>query len=209
MLSTTDLASLPNRPPAQDTPDTPSTASIKLRSMPSPSKQPEIVAVQAPPRLSQRPTIHFRGSETDSSPPSVIYESRQSPVRGRDWKRITSFAVLCLANLLCAIDGSIVSVALPVIAAALQGSALQAFWAGTSFLLASALCQPLWAELAPLFGQKTLLLVALACFTTGTCLAVLATNFPFLLTARSMQGVGVGGILALTYTIVANLVSLR
>lgn len=113
MLSTTDLASLPNRPPAQDTPDTPSTASIKLRSMPSPSKQPEIVAVQAPPRLSQRPTIHFRGSETDSSPPSVIYESRQSPVRGRDWKRITSFAVLCLANLLCAIDGSIVSLPRP------------------------------------------------------------------------------------------------
>lgn len=54
-----------------------------------------------------------------------------------------------------------------------------------------------------------MLLAALAFFTLGTCLALLAENFPLLLAARSIQGLGGGGLLALTYVIVTDLVTLR
>ena len=54
-----------------------------------------------------------------------------------------------------------------------------------------------------------MLLAALAFFTLGTCLALLAENFPLLLAARGVQGLGGGGLLALTYVIVTDLVTLR
>jgi MFS family permease len=53
------------------------------------------------------------------------------------------------------------------------------------------------------------MLSALAFFTLGSSLAPLASSTPLILAARSIQGVGGGGIVALTYIITANLVSLQ
>ena len=54
-----------------------------------------------------------------------------------------------------------------------------------------------------------MLLDALAFFTLGTCLALVGDSFPPLLAARSIQGIGGGGLVALTYVIVTDLVILR
>lgn len=78
-----------------------------------------------------------------------------------------------------------------------------------SFLLASAVLQPLWAELSDIGGQKSTLLAALLLFTLGSVLAVASTSFALLLAGRVVQGVGVGGLVALTYVIVTHLVSLQ
>jgi uncharacterized membrane protein YhaH (DUF805 family) len=73
---------------------------------------------------------------------------------GRGWRFYGTFACLALLNLICAIDATILAVALPVrelhralktylltlvktIATALNATAIQAFWCGTSFLLCS------------------------------------------------------------------------
>lgn len=53
------------------------------------------------------------------------------------------------------------------------------------------------------------MLSALAFFTLGSSLAPLASNTALILTARSIQGVGGGGIVALTYIITTDLVSLQ
>lgn len=54
-----------------------------------------------------------------------------------------------------------------------------------------------------------MILVALTLFTAGAIICALAQNFTVLLTGRSIQGVGGGGIIALTYVVVTDLVSLR
>jgi len=52
----------------------------------------------------------------------------------RFWMVFAAFAVLTLT---VAIDSTSLSVALSIIATKLHGTAIEAFWAGTSFLLAS------------------------------------------------------------------------
>ena len=54
-----------------------------------------------------------------------------------------------------------------------------------------------------------MVLLALAFFTAGAIISALAHNFTVLLVGRSIQGVGGGGIIALTYVIVTDLVTLR
>lgn len=96
-----------------------------------------------------------------------------------------------------------------IIAKDLNGSAIEAFWAGTSFLLTSTVFQPSWAQFSHIFGRKLMLLLALVFFTVGAIIGALAKGFATMLVGRSIQGVGGGGIVALTYVIVTDMVSLK
>jgi MFS family permease len=102
-----------------------------------------------------------------------------------------------------------ISVALPIIAKKLNGTAIEAFWAGTSFLLTSTVFQPNYASFSHIFGRKPMVLVAITFFFIGVMIAAFANNFALLLIGRSLQGVGGGGIIALTEIIVTDLVPLR
>jgi MFS family permease len=91
----------------------------------------------------------------------------------------------------------------------LQGTAIEADWSGTSFLLTSTIFQPTFTSLSHIFGRRHLLLVALTFFTVGSILCALAHNFNLLFFGRSLQGAGSGGILTLSYVITTDLVTLR
>lgn len=54
-----------------------------------------------------------------------------------------------------------------------------------------------------------MLLVSLGTFTVGAIIASVANNSAMLLVGRSIQGIGGGGLVALTYVIVTDLVTLR
>jgi MFS family permease len=54
-----------------------------------------------------------------------------------------------------------------------------------------------------------LLLIALTFFTAGAIIAALAHNSTVMIVGRSVQGVGGGGISALTYVIVTDMVTLQ
>lgn len=54
-----------------------------------------------------------------------------------------------------------------------------------------------------------MILFALTFFTAGAIVCALAGNFTVLLVGRTIQGVGGGGIIALTYVVVTDLVTLR
>ncbi|KAI9714214.1 MAG: hypothetical protein M1812_006435 [Candelaria pacifica] len=125
------------------------------------------------------------------------------------WRFILAFISLSVISLMAALDATSLSVALSIIAAKLRGTAIEAFWAGTSFLLTSTVFQPSFASFSHIFGRKPLVLVALAFFTVGAIVAAVANNFTTLLVGRSLQGIGGGGILVLTEIIVTDLVPLR
>src|SRR5437667_7428702 len=96
-----------------------------------------------------------------------------------------------------------------IISEKLHGTAIEAFWAGTSFLLSSTVFQPSWALLSHIFGRKPLMLTALGFFTVGAIVAGLSHNFTAMLVGRTIQGTGAGGVIALTEVIVTDLVPLR
>lgn len=122
---------------------------------------------------------------------------------------VLAFGTLAVITLMVALDGTSLSVALPIMARALKGTAIEAFWAGTSFLLCSTIFQPSFAELSHIFGRKPLVMVALVFFLFGAVVAATANGFGSLLVGRSLQGVGGGGLIALTEILVTDMVPLR
>lgn len=89
------------------------------------------------------------------------------------------------------------------------GSAIEAFWAGTSFLLTSTVFQPSYASFSHIFGRKPLVFVALTLFAVGAILCGVAKNFTYMLVGRCIQGVGAGGIISLTEIIITDMVPLK
>lgn len=67
---------------------------------------------------------------------------------------LLAFASICIITLAAALDATSLSIALPVITERLHGTALEAFWSGTSFLVASAVVQPVLGGLSHVFGRK-------------------------------------------------------
>ena len=69
--------------------------------------------------------------------------------------------------------------------------------------------QPSFASFSNIFGRKPTVLFALSLFAVGALLAALSNNFTVLLVGRCVQGVGGGGLIALTGVIITDLVPLR
>ncbi|KAI8671387.1 hypothetical protein NCS57_00613700 [Fusarium keratoplasticum] len=149
---------------------------------------------------------------SSSNAPSVQLkevENVNMPTASRGWRFYGAFGTLCLVTFIIALDSTIICVALPTIAEDIGASAIEAFWCGTSFLLASTVIQPPVASLSHIFGRRPALLGSLTVFAGGSIMAALAKNIAVLLGGRTLQGLGSGGILALTYVIATDLVSLR
>jgi MFS family permease len=91
----------------------------------------------------------------------------------------------------------------------LSGTAIDTFWAGTSYLLACAVFQPFIVSLSDIFGRRQILLASVSFFTIGTIICCVAQDFSQLFAGRSVQGVGGGGITALSLIIVTDIVPLR
>jgi EmrB/QacA subfamily drug resistance transporter len=161
------------------------------------------------PRLFRSPT---KASSTYAEPSSDL----ESAPTGRqpEWKAGKSewavMLTLAIISLMVALDATILVPVLPTLAVELNGSATDAFWAGTSYLLTSAVFQPLIASLSDIFGRKEMLIISILLFTLGTLLcAPLANNFTTLLVGRSIQGIGGGGVITLGQVIYADIVPLR
>ncbi|KAI6818475.1 putative MFS transporter [Hortaea werneckii] len=152
----------------------------------------------------------YYGKHDSSIAAHQMAEKEEPPVTFKPGTRFyLAFSALASLSLVVALDGTSISVALPVMAKQLNGSAMDAFWAGTSFLLTSTIFQPIYAAFSHIFGRKEITLVAVFFFLTGTVVSGAAQNMPMMLVGRSIQGIGGGGIIALTNVILTDLVPLR
>jgi MFS family permease len=120
-----------------------------------------------------------------------------------------AFSALAALSLVIALDGTSISVALPIIADELNGTAMEAFWSGTSFLLSCTVFQPVYATFSHIFGRKALTLFAVILFLMGTIISALSHNMTLMLIGRTVQGAGGSGIIALTNVLITDLVPLR
>ncbi|KAJ8060209.1 hypothetical protein OCU04_010552 [Sclerotinia nivalis] len=144
------------------------------------------------------------------APSTTITAGHQPVVAFNPGKRyIAACTSILIVNLACALDATTIAVALPTISEALNGNAIEAFWAGTSFLLTSTVWQPVFIALSHVFGRRPLVLFSLILFTVGSVLGGVADSMVSLLVGRCLQGSGVGGILALTEALITDMVPLR
>src|SRR3954454_16161378 len=118
------------------------------------------------------------------------------------------FAVLVLAMLPAVLDQTILSAALPTIAADL-GRLADVSWIVTGYVMASTVSMPLWGKLGDRLGRKRLLQIALAVFLGGSALCGAAADVTQLVILRGVQGIGAGGLMTLAMACVADIVPPR
>ncbi|KAI9592674.1 major facilitator superfamily domain-containing protein [Syncephalis fuscata] len=112
---------------------------------------------------------------------------------------------LSLAILLSALDETIVATALPKIASDLNGFE-QISWVGTSYLLTSTVCQPLYGRFSDIFGRRIMILLAIVLFVLGSLGCGLAWSMTSLIIFRAISGIGGAGLLALSMVILTDIV---
>ena len=99
-----------------------------------------------------------------------------------------------------AVDGTIVSTAMPTVVASLGGLEYYA-WAFAAYMLFAAVSMPLYGRLADIYGRRRLFFVGVGIFVAGSVLAGLAGSMLQLVAFRAVQGVGAGAMFAIPYTI--------
>ena len=118
------------------------------------------------------------------------------------------FIGLMLGMFLAALDQTIVGTALPTIVNSLHGLN-HISWVVTAYLLTSTISTPLYGKLSDQFGRKSLFQFAIVIFLVGSVLSGLSQNMPELIAFRGIQGLGAGGLMAMAFTIIADMVSPR
>ncbi|MCF2532104.1 MFS transporter [Yinghuangia sp. KLBMP8922] len=117
-------------------------------------------------------------------------------------------SVLLVSLFVACISGTVISTALPTIVGDLGGQD-QLAWVASAGLLTTTASTPLWGKLSDLYGRKRLFRFALILFAASSALAGLSQTMGQLITARAVQGIGVGGITALTQAIMADVTTPR
>lgn len=115
---------------------------------------------------------------------------------------------LCSALFLAALDVTIVTTAIPTIAAEFR-SPLGYTWVGSAYLLANAVSVPSWGKISDIWGRKPILLLAVAVFFVGSLLCAVSVSMAMLIAGRAVQGVGGGGIVVQVNICVTDLFSMR
>ncbi|MEV4751529.1 MDR family MFS transporter [Streptosporangium amethystogenes subsp. fukuiense] len=114
---------------------------------------------------------------------------------------------LLLVLFVAMISGTIVSVALPQIIGALDGTQSQYTWVITASLLAATASTPIWGRLADLFSKKLLLQISIVIFMLSSLACGFAQNAGQLIAFRAIQGLGMGALQVLVQVIIAAMIS--
>ncbi|WP_189322249.1 MDR family MFS transporter [Streptomyces flaveus] len=105
--------------------------------------------------------------------------------------------------------GTVVSNALPRITAELGASQSSYTWVITAELLAMTATVPLWGKLADLYNKKLLVQLSLVLYIVGSLVAGFSQDVGTLIFSRVVQGVGAGGLTALTQVVMAAVIPPR
>ena len=102
-------------------------------------------------RISKNPdgTLNIHAVDSEAAPPATKY----------DFSFYMILFALAMTNILVALEGTVVSTALPTIVRDLGGGASYV-WVSSGYFLASTVLQPLYGQLANMLGRRSLILFA-------------------------------------------------
>jgi EmrB/QacA subfamily drug resistance transporter len=122
----------------------------------------------------------------------------------RETKRPFVLVTVMLAMFMGAIEGTIISTAMPAIVGELGGFALYS-WVFSSYLLMNAVTVLIYGKLSDLFGRKPILTFGIVVFLIGSILCGLAETMEMLILFRFIQGFGAGAVAPIATTIVGDI----
>ncbi|KAF1852049.1 MFS general substrate transporter [Cucurbitaria berberidis CBS 394.84] len=120
-----------------------------------------------------------------------------------------SFIALLIMGFICALDATVLGVAIPSIVYELDGTTLEGFWASISFLLAVVIVQPLYTNISNVMGRMMPLYTSYFFFIAGSIVFALSRNMTTLIAGRVLEGLGAGGLDVLNEIILADITTLK
>lgn len=120
--------------------------------------------------------------------------------------RVVTGILMCI--LLAAIDQTVVVPAVPAIAADLHGFG-HLSWIVSAYLLTSTSATPIYGRLSDIYGRRALLLPAIVLFVIASVLCAVADSLWQLIAFRALQGLGGGGLMAMSQAAIADVVAPR
>ncbi|KQP70311.1 multidrug MFS transporter [Microbacterium sp. Leaf288] len=127
----------------------------------------------------------------------------------RHRKILQALTGLLLGMFVSMLASTVVSTSLPVIVHDLGGDQAAFTWVVTATLLTTAISTPIWGKLADLFNRKLLIQIAIVIFVLATAAAGFSQDPGTLIAFRAVQGIGAGGLAALSQVIMADIISPR
>ena len=124
-----------------------------------------------------------------------------------DNKKRNIVIAIMVAMFLGAVEGTVVTTAIPTIVKELNGFELIS-WVFSVYLLTSAISTPIYGKLSDLYGRKNILCIGIVIFLIGSSLCGFSTSMHALIAFRAIQGLGAGAIFTMTYTIVGDVFEL-
>jgi len=122
---------------------------------------------------------------------------------------LTALSGLLLGMFVSMLASTVVGTSLPLIISDLDGDQSAFTWVVTATLLATTVSTPIWGKLADLFNRKLLLQLALVIFVVASAVAGFSQDTGTLITMRVFQGLGAGGLAALSQIVMADIISPR
>jgi EmrB/QacA subfamily drug resistance transporter len=113
------------------------------------------------------------------------------------------FPPIMLPIFLAVVDSTIVTTALPAMAASF-GEVQRISWVVVGYLVANTIAAPVYGRLADILGRRRLMQVAISLFCAASVFCALSTSLPVLILARVLQGLGGGGLMTLSQALVGE-----
>lgn len=118
------------------------------------------------------------------------------------------FSAVFLPMFLAAVDQTLLATATPAIVEDL-GGLRQASWITIGYMLAMAASVPIYGWLGDNFGRAKILMIALVVFALGSIVSASAGTMDHMIAGRILQGLGGGGLMSLSQSLIGELVPIR
>ncbi|KAF9935852.1 hypothetical protein BGZ67_002914 [Mortierella alpina] len=141
---------------------------------------------------------------SESAIPAHVHIYHKPPPR----QFVLVMIALALCIFLASLDQIIVSTSVPAISKEFN-SLGDISWLGTAYMMTSTAFQPSYGKVSDIFGRKSAMLFANFMFLAGSAVAGWATSMNMLIFGRALSGVGAGGLLAMMFVILSDMLDMR
>jgi EmrB/QacA subfamily drug resistance transporter len=109
---------------------------------------------------------------------------------------------------LAALEATAVGTAMPTVVADLGGVSRYS-WVFSAYILTATTTVPMYGKLADLFGRRLIFTISIALFLLGSILCGTALSLNQLIAYRAIQGLGAGGVMPVSITLVGDIYTLE